>query len=104
MERTTVSTADRGSIRIGCSGWVYKHWRGFFYPEGLAQKRWFQHYAADPQAAPDAASLRAMAAAGAGFFVAKPYSPTPKGGDLRQDSTSAKARTAVAGSSLPHTA
>ena len=77
MERTTVSTADRGSIRIGCSGWVYKHWRGFFYPEGLAQKRWFQHYAADPQAAPDAASLRAMAAAGAGFFVAKPYSPTP---------------------------
>ena len=44
MERTTVSK-ERGSIRVGCSGWVYKHWRGIFYPEGLAQKRWFQHYA-----------------------------------------------------------
>src|ERR1051325_12090783 len=40
MERTTVS-----NIHVGCSGWVYKHWRGLFYPEGLAQKRWFQHYA-----------------------------------------------------------
>ncbi|WP_243444805.1 DUF72 domain-containing protein [Sphingosinicella humi] len=24
----------------------YKHWRGRFYPEGLPQKRWFEHYAA----------------------------------------------------------
>jgi uncharacterized protein YecE (DUF72 family) len=32
-------------IHIGCSGWVYKHWRGLFYPEGLAQKRWFERYA-----------------------------------------------------------
>ena len=32
-------------IRIGCSGWVYKHWRGLFYPEGLPQKRWFERYA-----------------------------------------------------------
>lgn len=32
------------SIRIGCSGWVYKHWRGIFYPEGLAQSRWFARY------------------------------------------------------------
>ncbi len=36
----------RGEIRIGCSGWNYKHWRGLFYPEGLPQKRWFEHYAA----------------------------------------------------------
>ena len=43
MEGTTVSTAER--IRIGCSGWVYKHWRGIFYPEGLPQKRWFDRYA-----------------------------------------------------------
>lgn len=35
-----------GSIRVGCSGWVYKHWRGLFYPEDLPQKRWFEHYAA----------------------------------------------------------
>jgi uncharacterized protein YecE (DUF72 family) len=40
MERTTVS-----NIHIGCSGWVYKHWRGIFYPEGLPQKRWFERYA-----------------------------------------------------------
>ena len=33
-------------VRIGCSGWNYRHWRGPFYPEGLAVKRWFEHYAA----------------------------------------------------------
>ena len=33
-------------IRIGCSGWNYRHWRGDFYPEGLPVKRWFEHYAA----------------------------------------------------------
>jgi uncharacterized protein YecE (DUF72 family) len=32
-------------VRIGCSGWVYKHWRGLFYPVGLPQSRWFQRYA-----------------------------------------------------------
>lgn len=36
----------RADIRIGCSGWQYRHWRGDFYPRGLAQDRWFQHYAA----------------------------------------------------------
>jgi uncharacterized protein YecE (DUF72 family) len=36
----------RGAIRIGCSGWNYKHWRGLFYPEGFPQRRWFEHYAA----------------------------------------------------------
>ncbi|MBW3559144.1 MAG: DUF72 domain-containing protein [Proteobacteria bacterium] len=25
-------------VRIGCSGWLYKHWRGDFYPSGLKQK------------------------------------------------------------------
>lgn len=35
-----------GTVRIGCSGWTYRHWRGVFYPEKLAQKRWFAHYAA----------------------------------------------------------
>ena len=44
MEGTTVSNAPR-RIRIGCSGWVYKHWRGILYPEGLAQTRWFDRYA-----------------------------------------------------------
>lgn len=32
-------------IRIGCSGWVYRHWRGRFYPAKLPTKRWFAHYA-----------------------------------------------------------
>lgn len=39
MEQQFVST-----IRVGCSGWAYKHWRGLFYPEGLPQKRWFDRY------------------------------------------------------------
>lgn len=30
---------------IGCSGFHYKHWKGAFYPDGLAQKRWFEFYA-----------------------------------------------------------
>jgi uncharacterized protein YecE (DUF72 family) len=34
-------------VRIGCSGWVYKHWRGVFYPKDLAQKRWFEFYSAE---------------------------------------------------------
>ncbi len=35
----------RAEIRIGCSGWQYRHWRGNFYPGDLPQSRWFQHYA-----------------------------------------------------------
>ncbi|MDT9597469.1 DUF72 domain-containing protein [Sphingosinicella rhizophila] len=35
-----------GKIRIGCSGWNYRHWRGLFYPEKMAARRWFDHYAA----------------------------------------------------------
>jgi len=41
MERSTVSNA----VHVGCSGWVYRHWRGLFYPERLPQKRWFERYA-----------------------------------------------------------
>ncbi|HUR22155.1 MAG TPA: DUF72 domain-containing protein [Vicinamibacterales bacterium] len=32
-------------FRVGCSGWQYKHWRGDFYPDGLAAARWLEHYA-----------------------------------------------------------
>jgi uncharacterized protein YecE (DUF72 family) len=32
-------------IRIGCSGWNYRHWRGVFYPDKLPVKRWLEHYA-----------------------------------------------------------
>jgi uncharacterized protein YecE (DUF72 family) len=41
MEQPLVSLPQ---IRVGCSGWVYRHWRGLFYPEGLPQKRWFERY------------------------------------------------------------
>ena len=30
---------------IGCSGFHYKEWKDFFYPVGLAQSKWFDHYA-----------------------------------------------------------
>ena len=33
------------TARVGCSGWVYKHWRGPVYPPDLPGKRWFEHYA-----------------------------------------------------------
>jgi uncharacterized protein YecE (DUF72 family) len=33
------------AVRIGCSGWNYADWRGPFYPEGLPQRRWLEHYA-----------------------------------------------------------
>jgi len=29
---------------IGCSGFHYKHWRGIFYPDKLAQSKWFTFY------------------------------------------------------------
>ncbi|KKW90974.1 DUF72 domain-containing protein [Sphingobium chungbukense] len=32
-------------IRIGCSGWNYRDWRGRFYPEETAAKNWFAFYA-----------------------------------------------------------
>jgi uncharacterized protein YecE (DUF72 family) len=30
---------------IGTSGWTYEHWKGLFYPEGLAKSHWFDYYA-----------------------------------------------------------
>jgi uncharacterized protein YecE (DUF72 family) len=36
----------QGRLRIGCSGWEYKHWRGDFYPADLPRTRWFEYYAA----------------------------------------------------------
>jgi uncharacterized protein YecE (DUF72 family) len=37
--------ALRGRAFVGCSGWNYRDWRGPVYPEGLPQRRWFEHYA-----------------------------------------------------------
>lgn len=34
-----------GKLFIGTSGYNYKHWaNGVFYPEGLPQNRWLEHY------------------------------------------------------------
>ena len=35
----------RSAVRVGCSGFVYRDWRGVVYPEGLPQRSWFGHYA-----------------------------------------------------------
>jgi uncharacterized protein YecE (DUF72 family) len=32
-------------LRIGCSGWAYKHWVGPFYPPGLKDRERLEHYA-----------------------------------------------------------
>ncbi|MBV8490153.1 MAG: DUF72 domain-containing protein [Candidatus Eremiobacteraeota bacterium] len=32
-------------IRIGTSGWVYRDWRGRFYPAEVPQRRWLAYYA-----------------------------------------------------------
>jgi uncharacterized protein YecE (DUF72 family) len=34
------------AVRIGCSGWSYREWRGVLYPAGLPAARWLGHYAA----------------------------------------------------------
>ncbi len=31
-------------IRIGTSGWNYKHWKNIFYPEGTPQRKWLEYY------------------------------------------------------------
>lgn len=31
-------------LRIGCSGFTYQDWRGRFYPQGLPERKWFEHY------------------------------------------------------------
>jgi uncharacterized protein YecE (DUF72 family) len=39
------NSALAAPVRIGCSGWQYKSWREIFYPKGLGQPRWLEHYA-----------------------------------------------------------
>lgn len=34
-----------GAIRIGTSGYQYRHWRGVLYPEGLPARAWLPRYA-----------------------------------------------------------
>jgi uncharacterized protein YecE (DUF72 family) len=32
-------------VRVGCSGWNYKHWRESVYPKGVPQREWLPYYA-----------------------------------------------------------
>jgi len=34
---------DAGTFRVGLSGWQYDSWRGDFYPQRLARRRWLEH-------------------------------------------------------------
>jgi uncharacterized protein YecE (DUF72 family) len=36
--------AEKGKIRIGTSGWSYKHWKGPFYPGDIADSRMLPFY------------------------------------------------------------
>ncbi|MFO7956085.1 MAG: DUF72 domain-containing protein [Candidatus Brocadiia bacterium] len=36
---------ERGSFRVGTSGWQYDHWSGRFYPDDLPKDEWFGYYA-----------------------------------------------------------
>jgi uncharacterized protein YecE (DUF72 family) len=42
---TTHLEVDTSSVRVGCSGWQYRHWRGNFYPVDVPQSRWLEYYA-----------------------------------------------------------
>jgi uncharacterized protein YecE (DUF72 family) len=42
MQRRSVLAPQ---LRIGCSGWNYKSWRGLFYPRDLPQSQWLARYA-----------------------------------------------------------
>jgi uncharacterized protein YecE (DUF72 family) len=44
-QQLTTSCVSAGTVRVGCSGWQYKHWRGDFYPADLPQSRWLEYYA-----------------------------------------------------------
>jgi len=39
-----LTTGSPSGVRIGCSGWQYKHWRGDFYPADLPTSRWLEYY------------------------------------------------------------
>jgi uncharacterized protein YecE (DUF72 family) len=36
-----------GTVRIGTSGWEYRHWAGRFYPRDLPRDEWLERYATE---------------------------------------------------------
>jgi len=45
LDDVSQATRDNRRFHVGCSGWFYWHWRECFYPQALATKSWFDHYA-----------------------------------------------------------
>jgi uncharacterized protein YecE (DUF72 family) len=41
----TAGAGARPEIRVGCSGWYYRHWADVFYPKDIRSHHWFRHYA-----------------------------------------------------------
>jgi len=39
-----IVTKRKPELRVGTSGFQYRHWKGIFYPENLPQKRWLEYY------------------------------------------------------------
>ena len=35
---------SKGHLRVGTSGWQYRHWKGVFYPETVKQAGWLSYY------------------------------------------------------------
>jgi uncharacterized protein YecE (DUF72 family) len=35
---------DHPTLRVGTSGWIYRHWKAVFYPAKLPQRQWFEFY------------------------------------------------------------
>src|SRR5688500_8364259 len=46
LQRRNSPPSGQNMVRIGCSGWQYKHWKGDFYPADLRTGEWFTRYAA----------------------------------------------------------
>jgi uncharacterized protein YecE (DUF72 family) len=40
-----IPPSQQARVRIGTSGYVYRHWREVFYPEGLPARAWLGYYA-----------------------------------------------------------
>ena len=41
---TNLVRSDAMQWKIGCSGYRYPDWKGIFYPEDTARRRWFEYY------------------------------------------------------------
>jgi uncharacterized protein YecE (DUF72 family) len=45
QEESAVARNPNRRVWIGCSGYVYKHWKGGFYPQDLPTSKWLAYYA-----------------------------------------------------------